>query len=105
MLSSSLNGTSKKVVEVARNDSNRTTLAATWRRARPQRTMKERRTLSSRLLTMKQAVVYLNIPLDTLYKMVSQGRIPVVKVTRNNMFDPVMLDKWIKEHTKLPIST
>ena len=66
-------------------------------------TMKERRTISSRLLTMEEAGVYLKIPLDTLYKMVSQGRIPVVKLNRHNRFDPVMLEEWIKKNTKVKI--
>lgn len=65
--------------------------------------MKERRKISSRLLTMEEAVVYLKIPLDTLYKMVSQRRIPVVKLNRHNRFDPVMLEEWIKEKTKMPM--
>jgi excisionase family DNA binding protein len=65
--------------------------------------MKEQRTITPRLLTMDEAVVYLKIPLDTLYKMVSQGRIPVVKLNRHNRFDPVMLEEWIKKNTRMPI--
>ena len=52
---------------------------------------------------MDEAVVYLKIPKDTLYKMVSQGRIPVVKITSSNRFDQVLLDEWIKEKTKMPM--
>ena len=65
--------------------------------------MKERRKISPPLLTMDEAVVYLKIPKDTLYKMVSQGRIPVVKITSSNRFDPVMLEAWIKKNTRMPI--
>ena len=64
--------------------------------------MKEQRIITERLLPMNEAVVYLTIPLDTLYKMVSHGRVPVVKVTSRNMFDPVLLEKWIKEKAKMP---
>ncbi len=52
---------------------------------------------------MDEAVVYLKIPKDTLYKMVSQGRIPVVKITNSNRFDQALLDAWIKKNTKMPI--
>lgn len=65
--------------------------------------MKERRKIPPPLLTMDEAVVYLNIPKDTLYKMVSQGRIPVVKITSSNRFDQVLLDEWIKKNTRIPI--
>jgi excisionase family DNA binding protein len=65
--------------------------------------MKERRTISSRLLSMQEAAVYLNIPLNTLYKMVSQGKVPVVKINRLNRFDQVLLDDWIKKNTRMPM--
>jgi len=65
--------------------------------------MKERRQLTSRLLTMKEAVRYLNISQDTLYKMVSQRKIPFVKINRSNRFDLASLEKWIKENTKMPM--
>jgi excisionase family DNA binding protein len=61
------------------------------------RTMKERRKIPPPLLTMDEAVAYLKIPKDTLYKMVSQGRIPVVKITSSNRFNQALLDEWIKE--------
>ena len=52
---------------------------------------------------MEEAADYLNLPLNTLYKMVSQGKIPVVKLNRNNRFDPRMLAEWIKENTRMPM--
>jgi len=67
------------------------------------KTMDERRHITPRLLTMDEAVVYLKVPKDTLYKMVSQGRIPVVKITNSNRFDQALLDAWIKKNTIMPI--
>jgi excisionase family DNA binding protein len=52
---------------------------------------------------MDEAVVYLKIPKDTLYKMVSQRRIPVAKLNRHNRFDQALLDAWIKKKTIMPI--
>jgi len=65
--------------------------------------MNERRNIIPRLLTMDEAVVYLKIPKDTLYKMVSQAKVPVVKINRLNRFDQGLLDEWIKKNTKMPI--
>ena len=55
------------------------------------------------LLTMDQAVEYLNMPKDTLYKLASRREIPVTKITRSNRFPPELLDEWIKEKTIMPI--
>ncbi len=52
---------------------------------------------------MDEAVVYLKVPKGTLYRMVSQGRIPVVKITSSNRFDQALLDAWIKKKTIMPI--
>ena len=52
---------------------------------------------------MDEAVVYLKIPKNTLYKLVSQGRIPVSKITGSNRFDQDLLDAWIKKNTIMPI--
>ena len=54
---------------------------------------------------MGQAAEYLNIPKNTLYKMVSRGEIHVIKITRSNRFCPDLLDKLIKEKTKMPINS
>jgi excisionase family DNA binding protein len=65
--------------------------------------MKDRRTMTPRLLTMQEAAIYLNIPLNTLYKMVSHGKVPLVKINRLNRFDQSLLDEWIKKNTRMPI--
>ena len=60
-------------------------------------------TIEVRLLCARQAAVYLNVPIHTLYKLTSQRRIPFLKVTSRLRFDRGLLDQWIKEHTKMPI--
>ena len=52
---------------------------------------------------MEEAMRYLNISQNTLYKMVSQRKIPIVKINRSNRFDLASLEKWIKENTKMPM--
>jgi len=65
--------------------------------------MKDQKSLTSRMLTREQAAVYLNIPTNTLYKMVSRREIPYVKHNANLYFDKDLLDQWLKEKTKMPM--
>ena len=65
--------------------------------------MKDQKPLTSRLLTGKQAEVYLNIPMNTLYKKVSRREIPYVKHNANLYFDKDLLDQWLKEKTTMPM--
>lgn len=39
----------------------------------------------------------------TLYTMVSQRRIPFVKMGRLTKFDVALLDAWIKQNTVMPM--
>ena len=55
------------------------------------------------LLSLKEAARHLNISPHTLYTMVSQRRIPFVKIGRLVKFDPAALERWIKEQTILPM--
>ena len=57
----------------------------------------------SRLLTVDEAAVRLGISVHTVYKMVSEGRIPHTKIGRLVRFDPVVLDQWIKQQTVMPM--
>jgi excisionase family DNA binding protein len=57
-----------------------------------------------RLLNMDQARQYIGVAKDTLYTMVSQRRVPYVKVGRLTKFDPQLLDDWIKQNTVMPMS-
>ena len=66
--------------------------------------MKERRNITSPVLTMDEASRYLKIPKETLYKLVSQRRIPVSKYMRHNRFRQADLDAWVKKNTLMPIN-
>jgi excisionase family DNA binding protein len=50
-----------------------------------------------------EAATYLGLSVHTLYTMVSQRRIPFVKVGRLTKFDLTVLDTWIKQHTVMPM--
>ena len=56
-----------------------------------------------RLLSVREAANYIGLSPHTLYTMVSQRRIPYVKVGRLTKFDVVLLDTWLKQHTVMPI--
>ena len=59
--------------------------------------------IANRLITVKDAAVYTGLSPDTLYTMVSQRRIPFVKVGRLTKFDLGLLDTWIKQNTVMPM--
>ena len=56
-----------------------------------------------RLLSVREVAHYTGLSPHTLYTMVSQRRIPYVKVGRLTKFDVVLLDAWLKQHTVMPI--
>lgn len=55
------------------------------------------------LLSVKEAGLYTGLSTHTLYTMVSQRRIPYVKVGRLTKFNVELLDAWLKQHTVMPI--
>jgi excisionase family DNA binding protein len=55
-----------------------------------------------RLLGIKEASLYIGLQVDTIYRMVSQRRIPFIKVGRRTMFDVRLLDDWLAKHTVMP---
>lgn len=57
------------------------------------------------LIPIQQAAQYIGLSPHTLYTMVGQRRIPFVKVGRLVKFDVDLLDKWIKQHTVMPMPT
>ena len=59
--------------------------------------------LPLRLITIREAAGYTGLSRHTLYTMVSQRRIPYVKVGRLTKFDVGLLDAWIKQHTVMPM--
>ena len=55
------------------------------------------------LLTIEQVATYTGLSVHTLYTMVSQRRIPFVKVGRLVRFDPGHLEDWLANHTVMPL--
>ena len=56
-----------------------------------------------RLYNIAEAAEYTGLSPHTIYTMVSQRRIPFVKVGRLVKFDLELLDKWIKQQTVMPM--
>lgn len=56
-----------------------------------------------RLLDIGEVAQYTGLSKHTLYTMVSQRRIPFVKVGRLTKFDLALLDKWLMQHTVMPL--
>ena len=61
--------------------------------------------LRPRLVSIQECGVYLGLSVHTLYTMVSQRRIPFVKVGRLVKFDLALLDAWIAKKTVMPITS
>ncbi len=59
--------------------------------------------VTRRLLTIKEVAEYTGLSVHTLYTMVSQRRVPYVKVGRLTKFDLRLLDDWISKNTVLPL--
>jgi excisionase family DNA binding protein len=55
--------------------------------------------MTCRLLDIKEVAAYTGLSVHTLYTMVSQRRIPYVKMGRLVKFDLELLDKWIRQQT------
>jgi excisionase family DNA binding protein len=58
--------------------------------------------LNKRYLDVKEVAEYLGLAESTVYTMVSQRRIPFVKMGRRTKFDRLQLDKWILSNTVNP---
>ena len=54
--------------------------------------------MTCRLLDIKEVAHYTGLSVHTLYTMVSQRRIPYVKMGRLTKFDREEIDKWIASH-------
>jgi excisionase family DNA binding protein len=55
----------------------------------------ERSPITPRLLDIQEVATYTGLSVHTLYTMVSQRRIPFVKLGRLTKFDREEIDKWI----------
>ena len=65
--------------------------------------MNTKGTQQYKLINVEAAGAYTGLSVSTLYKMVSQRRIPYVKVGRLVKFDVELLDKWLRQHTVMPM--
>ncbi len=65
--------------------------------------MRQPEPIKRRLLNVKETAEYASLSVHTLYTMVSQRRIPFVKVGGALRFDLALLDEWIKQHTVMPM--
>lgn len=59
--------------------------------------------ITRRLLDINEVAGYTGLSVHTLYTMVSQRRIPYVKMGRLTKFDKYELDRWIQSHTVKPL--
>jgi excisionase family DNA binding protein len=59
--------------------------------------------MTRRLLDIKEVSQLTGLSPHTLYTMVSQRRIPYVKVGRLTKFDLRLLDEWIAKSTVMPM--
>ena len=57
----------------------------------------------SRLVDIRVLASYLDVAPDTIYTMVSQRRIPYVKVGRLLKFDLKAIDAWIARNSVMPM--
>ena len=60
--------------------------------------------MTRRLLTIQEVHQYTGLSVHTLYTMVSQRRIPFVKMGRLTKFDLRTLDSWIEKHSVRPLA-
>jgi len=58
---------------------------------------------SIRLIDIQEASKITGVSIPTLYKWVSQRKIPHIKMGRLVKFDPLKLDEWIKQQTVMPM--
>ena len=68
----------------------------TQRIANPQRQPKE--PLRKRLLTVKEASIYLGRSIPAIRELIWAGKLPIVKSDRRIFFDINDIDKWIEQH-------
>jgi excisionase family DNA binding protein len=58
---------------------------------------------NQRFLDVKEVSKEYRLAVSTLYTMVSQRRIPFVKMGRRTKFDRKELDRWVHNHSVKPI--
>ncbi len=56
--------------------------------------------MEKRLIGVEEVRVYLGIPKGSIYNLVSQRRIPFVKIGRRTLFDLQEINRWIVENAR-----
>jgi len=56
-----------------------------------------------KLINVKEVSVYTGLASDTIYTMVSERRIPFLKVGRLVKFSQDLIDAWLKKSTIMPL--
>lgn len=69
----------------------------------PGASMSRDSTSLKRLISIDEAAEWTGLSVYTIYNMVSQRRIPYVKVGRLTKFDVGLLEAWLKQHTVMPM--
>lgn len=65
--------------------------------------MKQPEPITTRLINIQEASTYTGLAVATLYNMVSQQRIPYVKLGGALRFDRGLLREWITQQTVMPM--
>lgn len=65
--------------------------------------MKESEPIKRRLFNIQEVAEYTGLSVHTLYTMVSQRRIPYIKVGRLTKFDLAAIDAWIDNSSVKPL--
>lgn len=65
--------------------------------------MQKQESTNQPLMNVQEVAQRLNMAVTTIYKMVNQRRIPYVKIGGALKFDLAALEKWLKEHTVMPM--
>ncbi len=65
--------------------------------------MKQDQKKTYELMTVREAATYTGVASKTLYTMVSQRRIPYVKVGGSLRFDRELLNQWLLQQTVMPM--
>jgi len=60
--------------------------------------------IARRFLSIQEVATYTGLSVHTLYTMVSQRRIPYVKLGRLTKFDVRTLDAWIEKRSVRPLT-
>lgn len=59
-------------------------------------------TMEKRLFTVEEASCYIGMSKNTLYSLISQGKIPVTRLDRRPRIERQWLDDWISGHGTTP---